>query len=271
MEARIAAAYGERWQYLARYAQFTTKRLQRIRKANPAKSRNKKAQTSREDVLAYLHTQGSPATALREELKHLIPNTQFKAAMEGFTKKSYRDLKEAETDFIYLSQQAYMEVGAYGTNTPEDVKPIDALELEEWEKYLKHFQKLSQNMRQLRLLEEAVSTGYKLSRMPGWIRSATNYIVSIGRSYAVVKDLTEEQQDLFFEQAFLPQRAWEDVVHNCIFLCKEVSASLHKCYLANTGKALTGELDRAVKKGLEAMEGDIDDILGQATLDLFDA
>jgi hypothetical protein len=271
IEARIASAYSERWQNLSRFAQFTTKRLQRIRKANPAKSRTKKAQTSREDVLVYLHTQAAPATALREELKHLIPNTQFKAAMEGFTKKSYHDLKEAEQDFIYLSQKAYLETDAYGTNKAEDVKPIDAVELQEWEKYLKHFQKLSQNMRQLRLLEEAVSTGYRLSRMPGWIRSATNYIVSIGRSYAIIKDLSEEQQDLFFEQAFLPQRAWEDVVHNCVFLCKEVSASLRKCYETNTGKALTGELDRAVLKGLEALEGDIEDILGEATLDLFGA
>jgi hypothetical protein len=113
----LKAIYSVRWQILSKFAKITTKRLQRIRDLIPEKKTAKKANISRDDVLALLRDRRDPLDSFYAEISDIIPSADLIKSVEKLklgTPSSEKDAIAMIKNSVAAVYAAVPELGIKG-------------------------------------------------------------------------------------------------------------------------------------------------------------
>jgi len=106
----LSEIYSSRWLILQKFAKMTTKRLQRIRELVPEKKASKKANITRDDVLALLRDRRNPLDIFYTEISDIIPQTDLLRSVEGLKRGGVATDKDAIQLIKFTAAAVYTAV-----------------------------------------------------------------------------------------------------------------------------------------------------------------
>jgi hypothetical protein len=198
--AKIGVIYNTRWRALERYASFTTKRLNGLRKANPDKARFKKSQFTREDIVKYLKTLEKPIDKLMDDLKTLIASSDWKTAIEKASGKQLPTRELITKAFAVMVLPVYKELLDLKYKD-EDLADIgdDAISPQKIANVLGQISKLT------RINQQATEMSYKsgmffqnADRLPGIAQASARFAQGVNNCLDALARLSDNEARIIF-------------------------------------------------------------------------